>query len=942
MTSPPPIELDVSLISGDAAQLQALLVLPSLSVAQAVFSGDIPHILASASEHPLALLLCEALVSQGITAPPRPAIMSSPHIRYTAAVALLNAFLRANFTGPPLPVSPHLVSSPDAPILLALDGEDAPPSVIYPHLLLVAQTIFLDMTGHFVAAGLHLAPWWTARACMAHHSAMDRPTPTLFARIFSSFISLLGSAPSESSAPETIAKLDPSSSPVSATPFDGGEYGTAEQFWSSCEAQLSRGLRALAHIELCAAQQQFFDVRGAKQSLSRAADLARICVRVGGQLGVRTKFQQKAVSQLIARVFSVADAASAATSERLPLHAVATVFPTPAADGGEDIPVPRNVPLDDSDVLGYIKFVPLDPDAPDQGEPAASDEPQTQDEDDFVDDSKSDGVMKSLQELGPEILDLTPFEQVIVLAHAALELAQNAGHILSDEQAAPYVARVLGSVESKHGTSSVTQIRALMMRTMFERERGRYMERNMSQMETVSAFVDAYLPELKDVRRELAATERNAMVFASGSPPRWSFKKELAIAFGRLGLVKSAMDIFRDLEYWDELVDCHRLIGNLGAAEELVNDLLNKLDDDVSALSSMAGADRHKKAIALRKARRPRLLCVLGDITRDTELYEKAWRESNSRYGRAKRSLGRNAVERKDWADAVVHFREALRLNPLFPDIWFTCGCSAVEAGDMETAAACFTRVVQESPSNGEAWNNLGRVLCEIGRPKEGLVALLEGAKKKRDSWRVWDNVLLVASRVKSSPDIVRALDRLLELRGKDAVVAHPIKIAVDEIIRMARNAPEGAIGSATKDNTQAVSSDERVVAGRTCRALLGVLARATTLVSSDPAIWDAYARLHEVVPGPDSRRKVVECRQKQIRCLMSNGDWKREVPSFRSMAAASFGLATAALHTGDKSLGHAAKLHVKSIITQTEDDFGDVDAFLLLIEANTALAVSE
>jgi tetratricopeptide (TPR) repeat protein len=876
--------LDRALISGDESALRGL----GVPCPAGVLSGDIGALLtaAGALSHPLHSAL-RCLTDSTCTGSTAPDVYS-----YVAAVAVLHAFLRVNFVGPapPPPASGPLAPASGAlPGNLALDGEEVPAAVVDSHLLLAAETVLVDGAEALARSGLPYARWWAARASMAHHAVLARATPTLHARIFGSFHALLGS---DSSALATLRKRggrggdEPPGVEVGEDAWEDGSGG-------------GRGLRALAHVELCMAQQEFHDAGGAVKSLARACALLGMVVPVRGQLGVRTKFQQTPVSQLVARVF--ADVPGPA---REPVHGLRHAFPRANSSSGVQA-LPLNVPLNDSEVLGYVKLVPAEGGAAAEG----------------VDGGEERWT------LGPEILNVTPVEQAAVLAHASVELSRNASHDLTDEQAAPFVARVLSAADSGHGSSSVLQVQALLLRTRFERERGRYLERNMSQMEAVNKFVNS--PGSDSNAASAAAAERLALLFASGLPPRWELRKELAVSFGRLGLVKSAMEIFHELECWDELVDCHRLVGNVGAAKELVQGQLDLLDAGVRD----AGCDGAAKASAVRSLRRPRLLCVLGDVTRDAGLYEQAWEESGARCGRAKRSLGRMAVEGGRWEEAVLHLRQALKLNPLFPDVWFTCGCASIEMGDMQAAAACFTHVVQETPENGEAWNNLGRVLCELGRHREGLGALLQAGKNKRQSWRIWDNVLQVATALKASNEIVAAMGNLIELRGKEAVSAAPLAVAVEEVIRMA-TAPQGGSG----DDAASASADDRAKATQTCRSLLQLLARATTLVSSDAAIWAAYARLHDVAPGKESRRKSADCRQRQIRTLLSRRDWTLESNAFRVMASATLAFATAAAASEDGGVIHAAALHTASVIMQTQDSFGTNDAFEMLREARAAL----
>jgi tetratricopeptide (TPR) repeat protein len=895
--------VDHALITED---IPALLEL-GIPAPAALLSGDLKTV-AEASTNDVSTAIADFLSGHCTTGPLSQPTRSPSVCSYVTGIALLKAFLRINFAGPPVSFYSDVLFSdcPESHAQLSLDGEDVCPCVRYPQILVQAKHILVNSMPQFLEAGFRNAPWWAARVCLAHTAVLSRPTPTLQRSIFSCFGMILGT---ESSAKDTLRKMEN----LVLTTKDSFRASN-DQLPPTLSSRIEDiDLLALATLELSVAQLSFYDSEGASKSLAHACCLAGINVRTEGHLGTRTKFQQGPVSQLVAHV----SYALAETSRRT-VNPFALIFPglTSALSSEEQsvidsarLPVPRNIPLDDSDVLGYVK----------------------------LDDSKIVNTKQS-QELeeytAASIDDLSPVEQAIVLGHASLELSRNAEHCLTDEQAAAYVELVLNAAQSRFGTSSVIQVRALLMRAGFERDRGRYMERTLTQMEDIAGFIDATLDDETCEIRHAAAIERNAMIFASGLPPRWELKKELAVCFGRLGLVKSAMEIFRELEYWDELIDCHRLVGNLGAAESIVREQLDFLE---SAVAKAEGDERAlNKASSLRSARRPRLLCVLGDVLRDEGLYEQAWEESGSRCGRAKRSLGRLALDRKQWATAVTHYRAALELNPLYSDVWFSCGCAAIEAGDIEFAASAFTRVVQETQRNGEAWNNLGRVLCELGRLKEGLNALLEAAKYKRESWRIWDNVLLVAVRLRSPADIVKALTHLLDLRGKDAISATAIQAAVDGVLNM------GSPGQSTEMSSKTIQLQDRQTTARVARELLQVLARATTFVSSDAYLWDAYARLHSHLDDKNSKQKAAECRQKQIRALTSRQEWKNEKNDFRIMVEATVDFASAALESGDETLIFAAKMHVTSTMNQTQDDFSTDEAFIALARALEALTIKD
>lgn len=922
-------ELDVALVRGDVVKLREL----GVTCAETVFSGHVASFDPNVEHEPVRDITDAVCGTVSVDASQ---LQLKPADYYVAGVRLLNTFLRLNFAGPPDAYGATDFRESGDSSLLSIDGEDAPSSILQPSLLICAKCILVEHVSDFVSAGFAFAPWWAARAALAHHVVLDKPAPSLQAVVLENYAALLGSS---SSACRTLTRLMAVRHEEDGVLFPSSNGETASVFHDPATVELA----ALAYLELCNAQQSFHDVQGALNSLQCASDILQITLHLEGQLGVRTKYQADPVSQLVARavskpgslprkphhVLSLQFARAERTLSPVPSNCATTSIESlessPQIRKCTSLPLPANCPLDDSDVLGYVKYVPSS---------------QNHDKNVGV---AADDSNENIEQV--ELLDITPVEQCLLLSHANLELARTSTDALSHEQAAPFVQRVLDSAETFYGTSAAVQIHALMMRAEFESSKGRYMERNIAQLEVISTFIDSDLSNLGLHDTYVAASERNVLVFACGLSPKWEIKKKLASAFGRFGLVKSAMKIYEEMGCWDELVDCHRLIGNLGTAESLVREQLSLLVGNEQHLQSPYDTDNEIQnnygsdasttgaSSQTRKRRRPRLLCVLGDVTRNVEYYVQAWNESGCCSARAKRSLGRYAFLNGNLKEALEHYRAALKLNPLFPEVWFTCGCAAIELRDMTYASICFTRVVQESPDNGEAWNNLGRVLSELGKHRESLTALNEASRCKRDSWRVWENVLLVATQLRSSKDIVRALDRLLDLRGEDGVVTSAIEVAVDDILDAGRG------HESSFDNMGTSTADRRTAVGRTCRSLLEILARATSLISTEPALWAVYARLQSLIPGIDSAHKTAEFRQRQIRSQILKSDWKCDTSSFRAMSVASLDFAIAAITAEDGDLMHAAELHVNSVMRQTKETFAEHDGFAKLIQAQAMLS---
>lgn len=929
------------LLLGDAAGLQSL----GLADAAAVASGDYEFLTSPLkASSPLSAQIAHHCVSLSDAPTTVPSLLndtlrsaasgSLPHLYavHVAGVGLLNAFTSANWVGPPVASEPTGADDAAA-LLLAANGEDVARPARHLPWLRAARRILVDGVGELVRYGLALAPWWAARAVLAQQGILSGLAPDLRNETFTMFGRFLGKEVAKAkdlfAEPKegiVVQEAGDDDEWMPAPTADTGEMHDEEDDFVCVldeHDSTDRCLLVLAYLELSLSQKLYYDGDGAFESLKKACRYEGIAFRITGEMGVRTKYQTKATAQLIAHAFEITEDDANRTESG---DGFGVLFPITSdvsnASGGGDIgssaspttlPLPKNVPVNDTDVLGYIQL--------------------TGDKDSTVTASErgdeSSGEDEDIS-LGDEREHLNPIQQALALGQAAAVRARNASHILTREEMAPYVNLVLGNASSPLGTSSVVQMRALMVRVTFERQRGRYLERCMSQMEEIGRFIDDEMGSAKAQSKHASIAERNHLLFATSIPPRWELKKELAISFGQIGLVKSAMEIFEKLEYWEELVDCHRLIGNLGHAEALVREQLELLDKAVLADGLLEESDvgsgglqfGSKGAVHARAARRPRLLCVLGDVTRNKEYFETAWNESGYRYARAKRALGRMCVEASEWEQAVSHFKQALEINSLFPDVWFTYGCAAIQVRNMQLAAHAFTRVVQQTPENGEAWNNLARVLHELGKNKEALRALTEAAKTKRDSWRIWDNMLMLATEIRSSTEMVRAMERLLELRGKEGIVPESIGVAVAEVIRMS--------------DSEDVEDKARV--GSVCRRLLKILGLSTALVSTNPSIWAAYAQLHELVPAAHGKQKAFDCRLKQVRALIAQAKWKSNIQDFRHMTLASESLARDALLTENSLNLRAARLHLRSVIEQTADDFLQDESFSRLKEAQRLL----
>ena len=199
----------------------------------------------------------------------------------------------------------------------------------------------------------------------------------------------------------------------------------------------------------------------------------------------------------------------------------------------------------------------------------------------------------------------------------------------------------------------------------------------------------------------------------------------------------------------------------------------------------------------------PRLFCILGDMEKSPQAYERAWEISNHRYARAQRSLGRHYLATRSLPKAEEAYAKSLRTSPQNHSAWFALGSVRLQLEDWMGAVDAYGRAIQIEEKDAESWSNLAAALLRLPPEKplsaplapntphdsngledddetnpstsnpqkhiqEAFVALKRAAVLKRESYRIWQNLLTVAVKLSPPPytDIIIAQTRLIDLLG--------------------------------------------------------------------------------------------------------------------------------------------------------------------------------
>ena len=84
-------------------------------------------------------------------------------------------------------------------------------------------------------------------------------------------------------------------------------------------------------------------------------------------------------------------------------------------------------------------------------------------------------------------------------------------------------------------------------------------------------------------------------------------------------------------------------------------------------------------------------------------------------------NLGTTLYDQGKHEDAILAFREAVRLDPNFADAWNNLGETLRDRGDMDEAIRCYKQALTVQPDHGRALYNLGEFFCLAGRLQEAI-----------------------------------------------------------------------------------------------------------------------------------------------------------------------------------------------------------------------------
>jgi tetratricopeptide (TPR) repeat protein len=421
------------------------------------------------------------------------------------------------------------------------------------------------------------------------------------------------------------------------------------------------------------------------------------------------------------------------------------------------------------------------------------------------------------------INSLTALEQAVLLSECRLKWKSNPTHKLTTEELIVYLSRVLDRTVcwSVHCC-------ALMYRSLLEKTMSRKVERAMNQTQVI---VDHLLQDRPGV------SDRLLLIHATSLPPKWIIQQQLAELLESLGCLDSALEIYKRLEMWENIIMCYQQQKRSGQAEKVIRERLAVCET-------------------------PILLCYLGDATLDPLYYEQAWELSNYRNARSQRSLGLYYLRKEMYKECIPCFQRTLALNGLQIGVWFSLGCASLRTDNLELAITAFRRCVLLDSENFEGWNNLAASLIKRGEKRKACSALKEALRCDYENWKVWENYLFVCTDLGEWEETVRAYHRLMDLRDK-YVDAQVLALLVQYV------------ASETQESRQ--------TGGGMYRKTAELFGRLTSKTTSNPTLWQLYSQLHKdhydrVDGSTETLDKALRSIQKAVNSALHTASTDRDI----------------------------------------------------------------
>jgi superkiller protein 3 len=151
--------------------------------------------------------------------------------------------------------------------------------------------------------------------------------------------------------------------------------------------------------------------------------------------------------------------------------------------------------------------------------------------------------------------------------------------------------------------------------------------------------------------------------------------------------------------------------------------------------------------------------------------------------------------------EAIEHYREALRIDPIFAGAYNNLGAALLNQGHVEDAIANFRLSLQFDPGHAETHNNLGNALTRLGQLDGAITEYRQAVMINRGYGNAYYNLANALFLNRRSGEAIEQLQKALDLQPGNAIYQNDLALMLTTAPEKSlRNGPK-AVDLATQAN---------------------------------------------------------------------------------------------------------------------------------------------
>ena len=164
-----------------------------------------------------------------------------------------------------------------------------------------------------------------------------------------------------------------------------------------------------------------------------------------------------------------------------------------------------------------------------------------------------------------------------------------------------------------------------------------------------------------------------------------------------------------------------------------------------------------------------------------------AYREAlriNSEYANAWYNLGNAYRNINRYDDAIDAYREALRIKPEDAEAWYNLGIAYGNLSRYDDAVAAYREALRINSEYASAWNNLGNTYGDLGRHDDAIDAYREALRINPEDADAWYNLGLAYASLKRYDDAIATAHEAVRINPNHASSWKLLSIVYDQLGR--------------------------------------------------------------------------------------------------------------------------------------------------------------